>query len=604
MIGSEPVSIKYKLSIMIVIMLSVVITLFHFVWSYNQQKQNYDVLYRSSFTLLERIYQQLDVKSSSVDEQLSNIFEVVKSGKSYVLDMIVYSNSTKNILYRSNEQLASDLIIAGEPYDAHYLYQFNEVEFDHQTYYISDYRYTLSSEYRLIVIYDKDAYISTYSDNNSLFYSALIYFVFFSSIIMYWFIGKMLQPLKDILWKVNEVSSVRFHRPIPITTKDEFGLLAFKINAMSQNLSIYMNKLRNAFDENRRMRLYMESFINHSTDAIYIMEVDGTINQMNNSFEGLFGYTEAETIGNRHVSVPQHLIGEVELIHERIRNGEVVHPIETFRSTKCGELIPVSITITPIRDHTDSMIGFANVCRDMRHRNQMEELLRRSEKLTMVGQLAAGVAHEIRNPLTTLRGFLQLQNQSLRLNHDHVKVMLSELDRINLIVGEFLILAKPQAVKFKVRDLRDILKEVTSLMSSQALLHNVILKEIYTKDDCRIPCEENQLKQVFINVLKNGIEAMPYGGNVHITVQRHHETISVHIADEGIGMDQETLKRIGDPFFTGKENGTGLGVMVSQRIIETHQGLMELDSQLNVGTTVKIMLPAYQEELLADASNL
>lgn len=603
MIGSESVSIKYKLSIMIVIMLSVVIALFHFVWSYNQLARNYDVLYRSSFILSERAFQQLDLNSASVDEQLHNIFEVVKAGKSYMLDMIVYNNSTQSILYRSNEQIASDTIIAGEAYDPQYLYQLNEVDIDQQTYYISDYRYTLSSDLRLIVIYDKKVYISTYS-NNALFYGTLIYLVFFASIIMYWFIGKMLQPLKDILWKVNEVSSVRFHRLIPITTKDEFGLLAFKINAMSQNLSIYMNKLRNAFDENRRMRLYMESFINHSTDAIYIMEVDGTINQMNSSFEGLFGYTEVETIGKRNVSVPQHLIAEVEHILEKIRNGEVVQPIETFRCTKSGELIPVSITITPIHDHVDMMMGFANVCRDMRHRNQMEELLRRSEKLTMVGQLAAGVAHEIRNPLTTLRGFLQLQNQSLRLNHDHVKVMLSELDRINLIVGEFLILAKPQAVKFKVRDLRDILKEVTSLMSSQALLHNVILKEIYAKDDCRILCEENQLKQVFINVLKNGIEAMPFGGNVHITVQKQHETISVYITDEGIGMDQETLKRIGDPFFTVKENGTGLGIMVSQRIIETHQGLMELDSQPNVGTTVKILLPAYQEELLAEASNL
>ncbi|MCR8660429.1 PAS domain S-box protein [Paenibacillus endoradicis] len=597
-------SIKYKLSITIAVLLSIVIAVFHYAWGYNQQSKNYDLIYRSSFTLSERIHQDLDFESPTFEQDLNQIYHFVRVGKPYLLDVVFYNTTTNEIVYSASHYATADTIIAKEKYNSKYLYQFLEVSDQSDIYYISDYRYNLSSELRIITIYNKDVYNQTLGDNNSLFYATLIYLVFFSSIISYWFIGRMLQPLKDILWKVNEVSSVRFHRPIPITTRDEFGLLAFKINAMSQNLSIYMNKLRTAFDENRRMRLYMESFINHSTDAIYIMDLDGTMNQMNNAFEQLFGYTEAEVIGRRYLTVPEHLIKEKEDIFSRIHSGEIINSFETLRSTKDGDLIPVSITITPIRDYSNTITGFASVCRDMRHRNQMEELMRRSEKLNMVGQLAAGVAHEIRNPLTTLRGFLQLQKQSKKLNIDHVHVMLSELDRINLIVGEFLILAKPQAVKFKVRDVRDILAEVTSLMGSEALLHNVTLKETYTKDDCRIPCEENQLKQVFINVLKNGIEAMPYGGHVHIAVLRSDQAISVHITDEGIGMEEETLKRIGDPFFTVKENGTGLGIMVSQKIIETHHGQMELTSQVNVGTTVKILLPAYQEEELADASSL
>lgn len=601
-------SLKYKLSITIAGLLLLVIVLFQFLWVYNQQQKTMELLDRASQTLSERLFQQMNVQAPQAEKQLSELFQLFQAEKPYMLETAIINEQTGAMLLSAGnkEMLEAALTKRIAQPNEESTYQFQAVKTDDRNYYISDYRERIGSVYRLIMLYDKQIYDSMYSNDNNLFYAALIYLVFFTCIVSYWFVSRMLRPLKDILWKVNEVSSVRFQRPIPITTKDEFGLLAFKINAMSQNLSIYMNKLRHAFDENRRMRLYMESFINHSSDAIYIMDVEGRIIQANKAFEELFGYTAAETIGNRYRVVPEYLIREKEELLKTVQKGEVIKPVETYRQTKDGERIPVSITISPIRDINNEITGFANICRDMRHRHRMEELMRRSEKLNTVGQLAAGVAHEIRNPLTTLRGFLQLQEYSNKLNLDHVRVMLSELERINLIVGEFLILAKPQAVKFKMRDIRDIISEVSAFMSSEALMHNVVIKENYTKDDCCIPCEDNQLKQVFINVLKNAIEAMPNGGHVHIAIQRLANHVSVQVTDEGIGMDEETLQRIGDPFFTVKENGTGLGIMVSQKIIQSHQGLMELSSQLNVGTTVRILLPLQEDRTtqLAEASNL
>ncbi|MCM3635292.1 ATP-binding protein [Paenibacillus camelliae] len=584
-----------------------VIVVFQILWEYNHQQSNADLLGQSSQTLSERLIQHIHIEAPQADTQLSELFRFIQADKPYLIDLAYIDEGEGKQLLAAGEkdQVNAALLQLNKAYDIQQSHQFREVHALSKEYYISDYRTQLNSGQRMVLLYDKKLYDKMYSNDNNLFYAVLIYLVFFTSIASYWFVSRMLRPLKDILWKVNEVSSVRFQRPIPITTKDEFGLLAFKINAMSQNLSIYMNKLRHAFDENRRMRLYMESFINHSSDAIYIMDVEGRVIQANKAFEELFGFSAAEAIGNRYRVVPEHLIKEKEELLRLVQKGEVIKPIETYRQTKDGETIPVSITISPIRDINNEITGFANICRDMRHRHRMEELMRRSEKLNTVGQLAAGVAHEIRNPLTTLRGFLQLQVQSKKLNLDHVRVMLSELERINLIVGEFLILSKPQAVKFKYRDIRDIIAEVSVFMSSEALMHNVVIKENYTNDDCSIPCEDNQLKQVFINVLKNAIEAMPNGGQVHIAIQRLANHVSVQVTDEGIGMDEETLKRIGDPFFTVKENGTGLGIMVSQKIIQSHQGLMELSSQVNVGTTVRILLPLSEERnQYAEASNL
>lgn len=461
-----------------------------------------------------------------------------------------------------------------------------------RSYYASD----KLGDYVISVVYDRSTLktLVGMKRDYTLLYTGIFLLVMLGAI--YWFVGFIIRPLKDILWKVNEVSSVRFHKPIQIKRKDEFGLLALKINAMSQNLSIYMNKLRKAFEENRRMKEHLESFINHSNDAIHLMDLDGKVIQVNHAFEQLFGYEEAEVLGMRYPTIPETHRMENRQMTGLLLAGKKLPAQETVRITKTGEVIPVSVTLSPIRDSDGSIRAFASICRDMRSRNRMEELLRRSEKLTTVGQLAAGVAHEIRNPLTTLRGFLQLQLQSKKLNVSHVSLMLSELDRINLIVGEFLILAKPQAIKFVTKDIRDVLQDVLLFLNSEAHLHNIEFHTVITEEPCLISCEENQLKQVFINLLKNAIEAMPGGGHVHISIQRKNMSIAIAITDEGIGIPEEMISKIGDPFFTGKETGTGLGIMVSQRIINSHQGTMDIQSQVNVGTSVKLTLPALKVE--------
>ncbi|RAP73496.1 PAS domain-containing sensor histidine kinase [Paenibacillus montanisoli] len=433
--------------------------------------------------------------------------------------------------------------------------------------------------------------------NNQVFISiVLLVIVVFCS---YWMSDFLLRPVRSILWKVNEVSFGRFDDTIEVKRKDELGQLAQRVNAMSKNLNIYMTKLKMAFEENRSMKEYLESFINHTTDAIHVVDLDGRITQVNRAFEQLFGYTTGEAVGRMLALVPEHLAEEEKDTMELLKSGKALSARETTRVTKNGDWIPVSVTTSPIRDKHGELRAIASITRDMTSRNKMDELLRRSEKLKTVGQLAAGVAHEIRNPLTTLRGFLQLQQETSKLNKRHVDLMLSELDRINLIVSEFLILAKPQATRFEVKDVRFILGDVISLLDSQAHLCNIVLETYFDQADCRISCEENQLKQVFINILKNAIEAMPNGGRIAIAAKRndsHH--IRVSITDEGIGIPEERIAMLGDPFYTEKDTGTGLGIMVSQRIIQTHQGTLEIKSKVNVGTTVIIALPLLKEQAL------
>lgn len=236
-----------------------------------------------------------------------------------------------------------------------------------------------------------------------------------------------------------------------------------------------------------------------------------------------------------------------------------------------------------------------SVIRDLTERKRSEERILRSEKLSVIGQLAAGVAHEIRNPLTALKGFTQLLRSKYRDNTTYFQIMENELDRINLIVNEFMTLAKPHFSPFQPGNIRTILQSVVSILDTQAILMKV---EIVYCPQGELPltsCNENQLKQVFVNLIKNAMEAMPSGGKVEVTAEALDaitgQAIHIRIRDEGQGIPEDLIARLGEPFVTTKEKGTGLGLMVCTRIIEAHHGTMHIHSAPDEGTTVDITLP-------------
>lgn len=268
--------------------------------------------------------------------------------------------------------------------------------------------------------------------------------------------------------------------------------------------------------------------------------------------------------------------------------------------TRCEEMIPLpngtkktfDTLKVPLFTSDGKREGLVIIGRDISSLRLAEEKLRRSEKLSIVGELSASVAHEIRNPLTSLKGFVQLLKQNDSKNAHYFDIMQDELERINYIVGELLLLAKPQSIIFQKADIRKILNDVISLLEIQANEHNVIINENYEKNLEEIECEPNQLKQLFINLIKNAIEASVEGGKVSISVKEDDdENISILIKDTGCGISEERLRRIGEPFYSSKEKGTGLGLTVSFKIVQAHNGKIEFNSKINLGTDVYIQLP-------------
>lgn len=174
--------------------------------------------------------------------------------------------------------------------------------------------------------------------------------------------------------------------------------------------------------------------------------------------------------------------------------------------------------------------------------------------------------------------------------HMYFEVIMSELKRIESIITEFLVLAKPQATHYEKNDVAKVMQETVDLLSVQATMHNIQIEATYEPVP-PVYCDSKQLKQVFINMLKNAIEVMPKGGTITVSVQHVDERVRIAIRDQGCGIPKEKIKKIGEPFYTTKERGTGLGLMVSYKIIKEHQGRIDVESEVGVGTTFYITLP-------------
>lgn len=351
-----------------------------------------------------------------------------------------------------------------------------------------------------------------------------------------------------------------------------------------------------ATDELMEVKYYLESLFNQMTDAVVIHDRLGKVFKVNKRFEEIYLWKEDDVIGQE---IPYGGREQFLLLRQLwdyvYREDTSVQDYQMKLKTKNGHEIDVEVSICSIRDYEGRVIALATFSKDISEKLIAEEMILRSEKLSVVGQLAAGVAHEIRNPLTVISGFLQLYQQNDKDNV-HIPLMLKEISRINEIINEFLVLSKPEVESFRNVDLQELIYDVTTLISTTAIMENIGIQTKFLTEDVTIECVPNQIKQVIINLLKNSIDAMQKGGTIEVTVDKPSaKEIMIVVRDEGEGMNETQLGKIGEPFYTTKEKGTGLGLMICFKIIDNHHGKMTFKSELQKGTTAEIRLPIKQK---------
>lgn len=328
-----------------------------------------------------------------------------------------------------------------------------------------------------------------------------------------------------------------------------------------------------------------------AVDGLLLWDDQFHIVDLNAAAEMIFGYSKEQLVGSSILRL---------FVHQAKARKEISSHLERviFEGKYTSEIT------YQCRDGSEKQIELLSqqglveglnltFFRDVTEKKVMQEQLRKSDTLNVIGELAAGIAHEIRNPMTSLKGFIQLLEESLNDEHSmYFQVITSELERIDSIINEFLVLAKPHHINYSQMNINGLLKETADLLNPQAVLHNVQVDLQFDRQVLLMYGEQNQLKKVFINLIKNAIEVMPNGGTITISTEMtDSDFINISITDQGEGIPPHKIKKLGEPFYTTKERGTGLGLMVSFKIIKEHHGTVNIESIEGKGTTFSLRFP-------------
>jgi PAS domain S-box-containing protein len=346
-------------------------------------------------------------------------------------------------------------------------------------------------------------------------------------------------------------------------------------------------------EELKEAKELLEAYFEHAGDGIALLDPEGNVLKVNQQFESMFGWTKEEITGREITFLHQeNQVGQFKQNLATVKAGKRIKDYETVRYRKDGSPVEIAFNMNPILNDSGRLIGISAIIRDLSEKKRNEDLLKKSEQLAMIGQLAAGVAHEIRNPLTTLKGFLQLMKENAG-DDFYLGVIQGELDRIEIITNEFLALAKPRAVKFSLTSLTTLLTSSVEFIKMECLKQGVDVR--FSVEEAEIYCDSHQMKQVILNVMKNALEAMPAGGLLNVQLEKEDGYGKILIQDNGSGIPPERMKHLGEPFYSTKEKGTGLGLMICQKIIKEHHGSLSIQSNVSEGTTVTILLPIAKE---------
>ncbi|MES1036606.1 ATP-binding protein [Bacillus pumilus] len=376
------------------------------------------------------------------------------------------------------------------------------------------------------------------------------------------------------------------------------------VSGYVDRLNLLVSDLNTREKEAHELTERLNRITDNLQEIVFETNEKGEIIFLNQAWTQMTGYDIDECLGtmynqyfDQEERVVQHLLS---VIKEHKDAGRVELQLLHKEGKKVWGDVHYKLYFDEHHQFTGGIGTVADITKQKQAKLELErsnqQLQMQAQKLAVAGQIAAGIAHEVRNPLTSVNGFLQLMKTQYPERTDYFDIIFSEIKRIDFVLSELLVLAKPQSVHFQEVQLHELLEQVITLLKTNAVLSNIDLKQPFKRQDAgAILADANQMKQLFINLIKNAIEAMPEGGSIYISTEKVLNEWKITIQDEGKGMSQEDIQRIYDPFFSTKKEGTGLGLTICATILKDHHGRMDVSSELGKGTAFHIYLPVCQK---------
>ena len=363
----------------------------------------------------------------------------------------------------------------------------------------------------------------------------------------------------------------------------ELGQISRSVNALAQTLL--------------ETKTLNDLIIENAADGVIAIDRQGDVTTMNPAAEQITGYTLHELVGQPYARIFANTPFSSPVLDTLEHGTEHVAQEVSFPGR--DRVIEISVTSSRIHNAHGELIGALVIFSDLTARKETQRRLAQTERLATLGELMAGVAHEVRNPLTAIRGYVQIirQQTTLPAHQEYLSVVLNEIDSINRVIQQLLDFSRPRRSKWQQVQLNTLITETLILVQTAGIQARINFTTELHPNLPAIVADRELLKQVILNILINAVQAISARGDIKIrTWQYTASQQAVTIEDNGCGIDIALQKKIFDPFFTTKASGTGLGLALSQRIINAHQGDIRVASMPGCGATFTLILPTYPQE--------
>ena len=347
-----------------------------------------------------------------------------------------------------------------------------------------------------------------------------------------------------------------------------------------------------------RIKAFSDSIVENIPVGLLFISESGRIVTMNNACEKMLRISCLESVSRYAADIlPPQLVA---LSQEALRSSEIL--IREIDVPVQGKNMLFETSASVLHDDDGHFLGYIILLRDITEIRHLKREMQRKERLASLGSLAAGVAHEIRNPLSSIKGFatyFKERYKDVPEDKDTAEIMIREVERLNRVIGQLLEFARPMNVQQRTIDVNGILRHSLGMIRKQAASQGITIDAQDLADEpVYAYIDQDRIGQVLLNVYLNAIEAMTNGGVLKIWIEKDevNDTIAINVSDTGCGIPGADIGRVFDPYFTTKQSGTGLGLAIVHKIVEAHGGQVKIASTEEKGTTVSLILPAKEEE--------
>ncbi len=419
----------------------------------------------------------------------------------------------------------------------------------------------------------------------------------------------ILKPIPDAMFSgvTSNIHSTIFKVFINVIG---LNIIAYLSGSLATHYRASKNELIQTEEDLTRLQTFNTNILQNMSSGLIVTDLNTRIILANQSAASITGF-DINSFKNKVFSSVFNSVPLTQILKKLNTNrtsfrweGNIIH--------NSGKKVYVGMTVSLLRNNLSEAIGSISTFQNLTELKKMEDEVKRSEKVSAIGELAAGMAHEIRNPLASIRGSVQMLNDELDLDKSSRKLMmivLEESDRLNKIITDFLAFARPKPINSSKCSIQEVVKDTLALVNViPETTGKITFKSEIPTNLPLLSFDKDQIKQVLWNLITNSIQAMPDGGIIRVMLssvdkssntknnrssieQVEYPAIKLSVSDQGNCISEESLNKIFDPFYTTKINGSGLGLSIVHRIVENHNGQLSVESKTGEGTTFNIYLP-------------